>query len=69
MSPREKPYDAVAEAYEKELGLSARLKQEELAATRHRCCGEWLDGPHHEACRKFVADAPPTVHESQETLC
>lgn len=41
--------------------------QVELAKALWPCCGENRDGPHHEACAKYVEPAP-TVHPDQESL-
>lgn len=56
------------ERYAEELGAEALARQRQLAKDHFKCCGEHKSGPHHESCKNFVEDAPPSVIEGQETL-
>jgi hypothetical protein len=59
--------DRIQQLYAQQLGDERADEQAELAKQLHACCGENRDGPHHEACAKWVEPAP-TVHPNQETL-
>lgn len=50
------------------MGKQALERVQEVAATRHGCCWEPHEGPHHPVCSKFVALEVPEIHEAQESL-
>ena len=54
--------------YRSDLGTEALERQRLLAKELHACCGEWRNGPHHEACKHFVPDQAPAEIPGQETL-
>jgi hypothetical protein len=59
--------DRARERYAEQFPPEVVERQAELAKTLHPCCGEHRDGPHHEACRKYV-EPEPTVHPGQATF-
>jgi hypothetical protein len=57
-----------AERYGDEQGSEALARQRQASKDHHVCCGEWKDGPHHEACKNYVPDELPPVIDGQESL-
>jgi hypothetical protein len=54
--------------YREAMGETALERQQRLAKTLHRCCGEHKNGPHHHACSKYEEPLVPSVHPDQEAL-
>lgn len=54
--------------YGEALGVDALERQRQAAKDYHTCCGEWMTGPHHEECAKFVPDELPPQIEGQGSL-
>jgi hypothetical protein len=60
--------DRVKQAYAEQFGTETTERQTQLAKALWPCCGEHRDGPHHEACAKYVADPTPEIHPDQSSL-
>lgn len=64
----ETPAQKQARMYEEAVSRQARIRQEDLWANRHPCCGEHVEEGHHEACSLRPKDVTPVIHPDQEAL-